>query len=59
MPIGGNPSRIAWMTRYDTLAQWETLNAKILGDKEYLELLSKQSSTFLPGSVHDEIWRSI
>lgn len=59
MPIGGNPARIAWHARYDSLAQWETLTAKLLADKAYMELLSKHGSLFLAGSVHDHIWRTI
>jgi hypothetical protein len=59
MPIGGNPARIAWHARYDSLAQWETLTAKLLADKTYMELVSKHAATFLPGSVRDNIWRTI
>lgn len=59
MPIGGNPARIAWHARYDTLAQWESLTGKLLADKAYMELVSKHAATFLPGSVHDHIWRTV
>jgi len=59
MPIGGNPARIAWHARYENLGQWETLTAKLLADKEYMELVSKHADNFLPGSVHDSIWRTI
>jgi hypothetical protein len=59
MPIGGNPSRVAWHARYDSVAQWEALNGKLLSDKEYMDLISKQTATFVPGSLNDEIWRSI
>ena len=59
MPIGGNPARIAWHTRYESLAQWETLTTKLLADKAYMEIASKHTETFLPGSVCDHIWRTI
>jgi hypothetical protein len=59
MPIGGNPARIAWHARYDSLAQWETLTAKLLADTSYMELVSKHASTFLPASVNDHIWRTM
>lgn len=59
MPIGGNPSRIAWLARYDSVAQWESLTSALLADEGYLEALAKNSATFLSGSVRDEIWRSI
>jgi hypothetical protein len=59
MPVGGNPNRIAWHARYETLAQVEALGAKLLADTEYMGIIAKNSATFLPGSVHDEIWRTI
>jgi len=59
LPIGGNPSRIAWHMRFDNLAQWETLTGKLMGDKDYMDLVAKNSDNFLPGSVHDGIWRTI
>jgi hypothetical protein len=59
MPIGGNPARIAWHTKYESLGQWETLTAKLLADKTYMEIVSKHAATFLPGSVCDHIWRTI
>lgn len=59
MPIGGNPARIAWHARFENLAQWETLTAKMLADKECMEIISKHADAFLPGSVHDSIWRTI
>ena len=59
MPIGGNPSRIAWYTRYPSLAEWETLTGKLLKDQNYMELVSKHSDNFLAGSLHDHIWRTV
>jgi len=59
MPIGGNPGRIAWQSRYDSLGQWETLIGKLMADKDYMDMVARQSLTFLAGSVHDDIWRSI
>jgi hypothetical protein len=59
MPIGGNPNRIAWHARYDTVAQWEALTAKLLNDREYLEIIGRNSETFMAGSVRDEIWRTV
>jgi hypothetical protein len=59
MPIGGNPARIAWHARYESLAQWEALTAKLLADKKYMQLVSKHSDVFLPGSVRDSFWRAI
>jgi hypothetical protein len=59
LPVGGNPARIAWYARYESLAQWEALTAKLLADKTYMELVSKHAGTFLPGSVCDHIWRTV
>lgn len=59
MPIGGNPARIAWHTRYESLAEWEKLTGKLLADKEYMAMVAKHGDTFLPASVHDHIWRTI
>jgi hypothetical protein len=59
MPIGGNPGRIAWHCRFEGLAQWESLIGKLMADKKYLNLVAQSSDAFLPGSVHDDIWRTI
>jgi hypothetical protein len=59
MPVGGNPSRIAWHANYDSLAQWQELADRSLRDPNYMEIIAKNSATFLPGSVQDEIWRTL
>jgi hypothetical protein len=59
MPVGGNPYRIEWRTSYQDLAELESVSAKLMADTEYLGLIAKNSATFLPGSAHDEIWKSI
>jgi hypothetical protein len=59
MPVGGNPARIAWRSNYESLAQWEALSAKSLADPDYLAMVASASAIFLPGSVHDEISRTI
>jgi hypothetical protein len=59
MPIGGNPARIAWGISYESMTQWESLTAKLMADPDYQEAVAKNSATFLPGSVHDEFWRTI
>ncbi|MEY4884556.1 MAG: hypothetical protein RIS34_2410 [Pseudomonadota bacterium] len=58
-PIGGNPNRITWSARYKDLAALDAVNTKILSDKQYWEVLSKATDCFLPGSVHDSIWRTL
>ena len=59
MPFGGNPNRLAWRSSYESLAQWEALAAKVLTDPEYMGAVASNAATFMPGSVHDEIWRTI
>jgi hypothetical protein len=59
VPIGGNPQRIAWTTRYKDLAAMDNVNTRILADTKYWELVNKASANFLPGSVNDSIWRVI
>lgn len=59
LPVGGNPQRIAWTTRYKNLAAMDDINARILADAKYWELVNKASANFLPGSINDSIWRVI
>ena len=59
MPIGGNPNRIAWHARYESIADWDALGTKLIGDADYAAAVAANSATFIAGSVHDDIWRSI
>jgi hypothetical protein len=59
MPVGGNPFRIAWVAAQPDLAAVEANNNKMLGDPEYMKLTEGSASLFLPGSAHDEMWRSV
>ncbi len=58
-PIGGNPARIAWNARMANLAEWESVTGKLMADKKYMEIVSKHSALFLPGSVCDHLWRTV
>jgi hypothetical protein len=51
MPIGGNPEG----SRYQSRGEGETLSAILIADSEYMGMIAKNASTFLPGSVHDEL----
>lgn len=57
VPIGGNPNRVGWAARYDNLAALDAMQTKLMTDAKYMELLGKGADNFIPGSVHDEIWR--
>jgi len=58
-PIGGNPNRIAWLGTYEDVAEWEDFTSKALADRRYMKLVAENGPNFIPGSVHDEIWRSV
>ena len=57
MPIGGNPNRIAFVSRADHLADVEAALEKIAADAEWQKLIADNAANVIPGSVHDEIWR--
>ena len=59
MPIGGNPNRISWAARYDSLATWESLGNKMLADPVYMAMVTQGSENFIAGSVEDSIWRTL
>jgi hypothetical protein len=59
MPIGGNPNRLGWSARYESLADFDAMMTGLMTDPAYLELLRNSADNFIPGSVHDELWRVI
>jgi hypothetical protein len=59
MPVGGNPFRIAWVASEPDLASVEANMSKLLSNAEYMKLAESSASYFLPGSAHDEMWRSL
>jgi hypothetical protein len=59
VPVGGNPSRIAWHSTYEDLAHYELLTNKLHADSAYQNLVAEAGPLFNAGSVHDEIWRTI
>jgi hypothetical protein len=59
MPVAGNPNRIGWAARYESLGAFETTMNAVNADPGYLELVAKGSENFIAGTVHDEIWRTL
>lgn len=59
VPIGGNPNRIAFVATYPSLSEFEAVMVKLVADADYMKMLATNASSFLPGSVFDEIWRSV
>jgi hypothetical protein len=57
VPIGGNPNRIGWSVQYESLAALDDTQMKLMQDQKYLDLIAKSADNFIPGSVHDDIWR--
>ncbi|MDP1901603.1 MAG: hypothetical protein Q8K96_14285 [Rubrivivax sp.] len=58
VPVGGNPMRMAWSTRYKNLAAMEALREKLAGDTAYWGMLEQHAATFQAGSMHDAIWKT-
>jgi hypothetical protein len=59
VPIAGNPFRVAWTSATPDLGVVETAMDKLLSNKEYVELVESAAPYFLPGTVHDEMWRGV
>lgn len=57
-PVAGNPGRISWVGRYASLAAFDAISVRSQSDQKYLELLATAAELFVPGSLHDELWRS-
>lgn len=58
LPIAGHPQRVAWSSRHTDLAALEALNARIADDARYWAIMRSAAGNFLPGSMHDSIWRT-
>ncbi len=58
-PVGGNPQRVAWSTRYADMAAMEAFTNKLLADAQYWELVNGAADCFIAGSMHDGIWQTL
>ena len=58
-PVGGNPQRVAWSTRYADMAALETTSTKMLADAKYWEMLNGAADLFIGGSMRDDIWKTV
>ena len=59
LPVGGNPQRIGWTSRHKDLAEYEEISLRLMADPKYWEIVTKHTACFAPGSVNDEIWRTL
>ncbi len=57
IPVGGNPNRIAWSSRYADLAALEVATEKMLKDTKYQQLVAKSADCLISGATRDSIWR--
>jgi hypothetical protein len=55
-PVGGNPLRVAWCTRYKDLNEYEAGWSKLFADARFAELNVKAAQCFVPGSWQESIW---
>ena len=58
-PIGGNPQRVAWSTRYADMAAMQAFTNKLLADAKYWELVNGAADCFIAGSMYDAIWQTV
>jgi hypothetical protein len=57
--VGGEAGRIAWILEFDSLAHYEQVRGKALGDKGYLASIDNANGLFVPGSMDDDLWLSV
>ena len=59
MPVGGNPYRIAFVSVAPNMSELEANIDRLAKDAEWEKLIVGNAGNTIPGSVHDEIWRSL
>ncbi|MCC7100726.1 MAG: hypothetical protein IT500_14170 [Rubrivivax sp.] len=59
LPVAGNPNRVSWTAHFESLADFERTMDRLRLDAPYGELVAKGGMNFIPGTVFDELWRSI
>lgn len=57
MPVGGNPHRVGWFSRYENLGAMEAKQAAYMSDPKFMEMIAKSADLFISGSVRDDIWK--
>jgi hypothetical protein len=55
--FAGLLSDIAWIAQYDNITQFDELRTKVLSDEQYIDALKKARNLFVPGSLHDHVWK--
>ena len=57
--VGGVVGEIAWIAHYDSLAQLDEGNAKIMADAEVRSMVKKLEGLVVPGTTRDHLWRHL
>jgi hypothetical protein len=57
--VGGNPYRLAFFLSFGSLGDYETMISRLVLDADWHRLLAANADTFVSGSAHDEVWRSV
>jgi hypothetical protein len=57
--FGGSFSEIAFIAHYDSLAQMEAANDKVMADAEIRAHLKKWENMLVPGATRDHVWRHV
>jgi uncharacterized protein YbaA (DUF1428 family) len=58
VPVGGNPQRIGWCTRYKDVAAYDAAWAKLMAEPRFAQLMLKTTDIFIPGSMNEVLWQS-
>jgi len=59
VPMAGNPNRVGWTARFENMGEFGSTMDRLRGDAQYGELVAKGGMHLIPGTVFDELWRSI
>lgn len=57
--MGGVFGEIAWITHYDSLAQMDEANAKMMASADFRAESKKFENLLVPGASRDHIWRHV
>ena len=57
VPIGGNPNRVSWSAKHESLGSYEKFSSQLSADPKYLQLVVSGADNFIAGSVEDAIWK--
>lgn len=57
VPIGGNPNRVSWSAKHESLGSYEKFSSQLSADPKYLQIVVNGADNFMAGSVEDAIWK--